>query len=137
MEAVLQPGEELDPQRPSVTDSGGSAFLPSWVFVDSGESMKNYPRGEGQGFSDLAPVLGKLRGWRRPRIYGQRTRARGLRCGALLGAECEAETALALGAERPGLTQVAQTATPFPILPGFQPHIFGGFRISCLNISIL
>ena len=52
-------------------------------------------------------------------------------------AEGEAETALALGAERPGLTQVAQTATPFPILPGFQPHIFGGFRISCLNISIL
>ena len=75
MEAVLQPGEELGPQRPSVTDSGGSAFLPSWVFVDSGESMKNYPRGEDQGFSDLAPVLGKLRGWRRPRINGQRTRA--------------------------------------------------------------
>ena len=52
-------------------------------------------------------------------------------------AEGEAETALALGAERPGFTQVAQTATPFPILPGFQPHIFAGFRISCLNISIL
>ena len=49
----------------------------------------------------------------------------------------EAETALALGAERPGLSQMAQRATPFRILPGFQPHNFGGFRISCLNISIL
>ena len=58
MEAVSLPGEELDPQRPSVTESGGSAFLPSWVFFDSGESMKNYPIGEDQGFSDLAPVLG-------------------------------------------------------------------------------
>ena len=133
----MQPGEELDPQRPSVTESGGSAFLPSWVFFNSGESMKNYPKGECQGFSDLAPVLGKLRGWRRPRICRQRTRTRGKRRGALLGAKGEAETALALGAERPGLSQMAQRATPFRILPGFQPHNFGGFRISCLNISIL
>ena len=49
----------------------------------------------------------------------------------------EAETALALGAERPGLSQMAQRATPFRILPGFQPHNFGEFRISFLNISIL
>ena len=52
-------------------------------------------------------------------------------------AKGEAETALALGAERPGLSQMAQTATLFHILSEFQPHIFGGFRISCLNISIL
>ena len=73
VEAVLQPGEELDPQRPSVTESRGSTFLPSRVFFDSGESMKNYPIGEGQGYRDMAPVLGKLRGWRSPRVCGQRT----------------------------------------------------------------
>ena len=85
VEAVLQPGEELDPQGPSVTESGESSFLPSWVFFDSGERMKNHPIGEDQGYSDMAPVLEKLRGWRSPRICGQRTRARGLRRGALLG----------------------------------------------------
>ena len=85
VEVVLQPGEELDPQRTSVTESRGSSFLPSWVFYDSGESMKNYPIGRGQGYSDMAPVLEKLRGWRSPRICGQRTCARGLRHGALLG----------------------------------------------------
>ena len=73
VEAMLQPGEELDPQRPSVTESRGSTFLPSRVFFDSGESMKNYPIGEGQGYRDMAPVLGKLRGWRSPRVCGQRT----------------------------------------------------------------
>ena len=73
VEAVLQPGEELCPQRPSVTQSRGSAFLPSRVFFDSEESMKNYPIGEGQGYRDMAPVLGKLRGWRSPRVCGQRT----------------------------------------------------------------
>ena len=73
VEAVLQPGEELDPQRRSVTQSRGSPFLSSRVFFDSGESMKNYPIGEGQGYRDMAPVLGKLRGWRRPRACRQRT----------------------------------------------------------------
>ena len=55
----------------------------------------------------------------------------------LLVAKCEEVAELGLGADRPELTKVNQTATPFPILPGFQPHIFGGFRISFLNINIL
>ena len=49
VEAGVQPGEELGPQRPSVTEARVPSFLPSWVFFDSGESMQNYPIGELQG----------------------------------------------------------------------------------------
>ena len=49
VEAGVQPGEELGPQRPSVTEARVPSFLPSWVFFDSGESMPNYPIDELQG----------------------------------------------------------------------------------------
>ena len=55
----------------------------------------------------------------------------------LLVAKCEEVAELGLGADRPELTKVNQTATSFPILPGFQPHISVGLTISSANVSIL
>ena len=55
----------------------------------------------------------------------------------LLVAKCEEVAELGLGADRPELTRVNQTATPFPILPGFQPHIFVVLTISSSNVNIL
>ena len=55
----------------------------------------------------------------------------------LLVAKCEEVAELGLGADRPELTKVNQTATPFPILSGFQPHIFVVLTISSSNVNIV
>ena len=55
----------------------------------------------------------------------------------LLVAKCEEVAELGLGADRPELTEVNQITTPFPILPGFQPHISVGLIISSSNVNIL
>ena len=47
----------------------------------------------------------------------------------LLVAQGEEAVELGLGGDRPELTKVNQTSTPFPILPGFQSHIFVVFTI--------
>ena len=54
----------------------------------------------------------------------------------LLVAKGEEVAELGLGADRPGLTKVNQPATPFPILPGFQPHISVVFTISSSSVNI-
>ena len=55
----------------------------------------------------------------------------------LLVAKCEEVAELGLGADRPELTEVNQITTPFPILPGFQPHISVGLTISSSNVNIV
>ena len=55
----------------------------------------------------------------------------------LLVAKGEEVAELGLGADRLELTKGNQTATPFPILPGFWPHISVVFTISSSNVNIL
>ena len=55
----------------------------------------------------------------------------------LLIARYEEVAELGLGADRPELTEVNQTAASFPVLTGFQPHIFVVLTISSSNLSIL
>ena len=55
----------------------------------------------------------------------------------LLIAKCEEVAELGLGEDRPELTEVNQITAPFPILPGFQSHIFVVLTISSSNVNIL
>ena len=55
----------------------------------------------------------------------------------LLIAKCEEVAELGLGTDRPELTEVNQTATPFPNLPGSRPHLFVVLTISSSNVNIL